>query len=85
MGLPYGTGAAELLCFLVFAGEKVTVHSDESYPQFVQLDAVSGKLKSLTGNTIKNDKLYLHSNLFIRILSLVRYIFAAVKNLFAAA
>lgn len=85
VGLPYGTGAAELLCFLVFAGEKVTVHSDESYPQFVQLDAVSGKLKSLTGNTIKTDKLDSHSNLFIRILSLVRYIFAAVKNLFAAA
>ncbi|MGN1194613.1 MAG: hypothetical protein ACI4SB_03950, partial [Acutalibacteraceae bacterium] len=85
VGLTYGTGAAELLCYLVFAEEKVTVHSDESYPQFVELDLVSGKLSSLTGSDIKNDKLDNHSNIFIRILSLLKYIFSAIKNLFAAA
>ena len=85
MGLPYGTGAAELLCFLVFAEEKVTVHSDESYPQFVELNLVSGKLKSLTGSEIKTDKLDLHSNIFIRILSLIEYIVSAIRNLFVAA
>lgn len=85
VGLPYGTGASELLCFLIFSEEKVTVHSDESYPQFVELDCVTGEISSLTGTEIKNSRLDEHSNIFVRILSLIRYIFAALKNLFAAA
>ena len=85
VGLPYGTGAAELLCYLVFTEDKVTVRSDESYPQFVELNLVSGKLTGLTGNEIRNDKLDEHSNIFIRILSLIEYIVSAIKNLFAAA
>lgn len=49
VGLPINTDCQRLLNYLITSEEYVTVHSDESFPQFVSLDFKTGRFKSLTG------------------------------------
>ena len=68
IGFPYGSEAAELLVWLVCAEQEVDVRSNEKYPQFTDLNAVTGKLTSLTGNQIQTDPLDQISGLYTRFL-----------------
>ena len=55
VGVPYGTDCEKLMLYLVTSDSYVTVHSNKDYPQFVEFDRLTGKLSSLTGDTIKTD------------------------------
>ncbi len=66
VGFPVGSGAAELLTWLVTGDGALTVQSDERYPQFTDLDPVTGRLTSLTGGEKKARMFDRESNLFIR-------------------
>lgn len=55
VGVPYGTDCEKLMLYLVTSDSYVTVHSNEKFPQFVKFDRLTGKLSSLTGDTIKRD------------------------------
>ena len=55
VGIPCDTDCAKLLMYLVTSDTYVTVHSNEKYPQFVELNRISGEFTSLTGSDFKKD------------------------------
>lgn len=66
VGFPVGSGAAALLTWLVTSDKALTVQSDGRYPQFTDLDPVTGRLLSLTGGEKKAQMFDRESNLFTR-------------------
>ena len=82
VGFPVGSGAAELLTRLVTSEEALTVQSDERFPQFTDLDPVTGKLTSLTGGEKKARLFDRESNLFIRFCKFFVDLWHKVQSLF---
>lgn len=82
VGLDCKTDCAKLLGFFVEAQTQQTVHSNESFPQFVKLNLNSGKFKSLTGNEINPSVLDRHSDVLTRILTILSGLLEKILGLF---
>ena len=82
VGFPVGSGAAELLTWLVTDDGALTVQSDERFPQFTDLDPVTGRLTSLTGGEKKARLFDRESNLFIRFCKFFVDLWHTVQSLF---
>ncbi len=67
VGMPYGTDCQKLMIYLVTADSHVTVHSNKDFPQFVELNRLTGEFTSLTGDTIKTDIKDSESNFIVRL------------------
>ena len=72
VGFPYGSEAAKLLVRLATAKEALDVRSDAAFPQFTDLHVLTGKLTSLTGGEVRPDVTDQVSNVFTRLVKLVR-------------
>lgn len=83
VGVPCDTDCQKLMTYLVTSEEYVTVHSDESFPQFTSYDKNTGKLTSLTGSEIKSDISSGKSAFFIRLVEIIKSIYINIKLLFA--
>lgn len=83
VGFEYGTGANELVVWLILADDAVDVHADERYPQFVKLGLFSGKLTSLTGDTMKQSILDKPSNIYTRLITFLLGVIEFLKYSFA--
>ena len=66
VGFPVGSDAAKLLTWLVTSEDALTVESDARFPQFTDLDPLTGRLTSLTGGEKKAQLFDRESNLWIR-------------------
>jgi len=66
VGYPVHSEAAAFLAWLVTSEETLSVQSDPRYPQFSDLDPITGKLISLTGGEKKADLFDRESNFFTR-------------------
>ena len=66
VGMPYGTDCEKLMLYLVTSKNYVTVNSNERFPQFTQLNRLTGELTSLTGDEIKADLKDKDSSFIIR-------------------
>ncbi len=72
VGFPYGSEAAKLLIWLAGTKKAVDVRSNSAYPQFTDLHVISGKLTSLTGDSVSPDKTDSVSNGLTRLVKLWR-------------
>lgn len=79
VGFPVGTETTDLMVWLVTAETPVDVRSDARFPQFVKLNLMTGKLESLTGDTVKPSILDKESNTALRALRLLREAFDGIK------
>ncbi len=82
VGFPVGSGAAELLTWLVTSNEALTVQSDARFSQFTDLDPATGRLTSLTGGEKKARLFDRESNLFIRFCKFFVDLWHQVQSLF---
>ncbi len=72
VGFPYGSEAAALLAWLATAKSQPDVRTNKAYGQFTDLHVLTGKLTSLTGDTVQPDKLDGVSNAYTRLVKLWR-------------
>ena len=79
VGIPCNTEAAQLMTFLAAGEAPVTVHTDARFPQFMKLNGITGKLESLTGDTVQTSIFDKESNTFIRALKIFTDLFAWMK------
>lgn len=81
VGMPCNTDCEELMLYLVTADSYVTVHSNDKFPQFVELDRITGKFTSLTGGKIKRDIKDNESNFVVRAVIIAETFIKNIRNL----
>ena len=81
VGFPVDTGAAELLAWLVTT-DAPTVQTDRRYPQFCDLDPVTGKMQSLSTGEKKAQLFDKESNLFSRFLKFFVDLWHKLQSIF---
>ena len=66
--------------FVVFLTETdgATVHSDQNYPQFIELNPISGKFTSLTGDEIEQTSTLRHA--FSRLITVFKALIETIKK-----
>lgn len=82
VGFPVNSDAANLLTWLVTSDDALTVQTDTRYPQFTDLDPVTGKLTSLTGGEKKAGMFDRESNLLIRFCKFFVDLWHRIETLF---
>ena len=80
VGIPMDTDCEKFMLYLVTSDSYVTVHSSEKYPQFMELDRITGELSSLTGNKIRTDIKDLDSNFIVRAIIIADTILKNIKR-----
>ena len=80
VGFPYGSEAANLLVFLATSEKEVDIFTNTAFPQFTDLHVQTGKLTSLTGDTVQPDRLDKVSNLPLRAIKLARDLCELIKD-----
>ena len=81
VGFPVNTGAAELLAWLLTA-DAPTVESDSRYPQFCDLDPVTGKVRSLSTGEKKAQLFDKETTVFTRFLKFFVDLWHKIESLF---
>jgi hypothetical protein len=71
------------MLYLITSDSYVTVRDNEKYPQFMEFDRITGKLSSLTGDTIKTDVKDSDSNFFVRLCIIADTLIRNIKILFS--
>lgn len=66
VGMPCDSDCEKLMLYLVTSDSCVTVHSNVKFPQFVELNRLTGTFSSLTGENIKTDIKDCESNFITR-------------------
>ncbi len=79
VGVPYGTDCEKLMLYLALSDDYVTVRSNEKYPQFTELNRLTGELTSLTGDEIKNDIRDMDNNFIVRFVIILDTIIKNIK------
>ena len=80
VGVPYGTDCEKLMLYLALSDDYVTVRSNEKYPQFMELNRLTGELTSLTGDEIKIDLRDKESSFIIRMIIICDTIIKNIKT-----
>ncbi len=82
VGIPCDTDCEKLMLYLVTSDSYVTVHSDKDFPQFVELNRLSGEFRSLTGDTIKRDIKDSEADFFVRLVVIADTIKRSLEIIF---
>lgn len=80
VGFSYNTDASEMLMWMILNDKPVDIYTNEKYPQFVELNLVSGKFSSLTGSEIKASYLDVNSNAISRLIRFVINVYTLIKS-----
>ena len=80
VGVPYGTDCEKLMLYLALSDSYVSVHSDEKYPQFMELNRLTGELTSLTGDEIKSDLRDKDSSFVVRLVIIFDTLIKNIKT-----
>lgn len=80
VGVPMDTDCERLMLYLVLSESYVTVHDNEKFPQFLELNRLTGELTSLTGSEIKPDIKDCDSNIFVRAAVMLDTIIKNIKS-----
>ena len=83
VGVPYGTDCEGFMAYLITSDSYVDVRSNEKYPQFMELDRLTGELSSLTGDEIKTDIKDSDSNFLVRLYIIADTLIRNIKILFS--
>lgn len=79
VGIPMDTDCEKLMLYLVTSDSYVTVHSDERFPQFTQLNKITGELTSLTGDKITTDIKDYDSNFIVRAIFIADTVLKSIR------
>ena len=80
VGIPLDTDCEKLMLYLVTSESYVTVHSSEKFPQFTELNRITGELTSLTGNKIRTDIKDLDSNIIVRAIIIADTMLKSIRS-----
>ena len=83
VGVPYETECEDFMLYLITSDSYVTVRDNGKYPQFMEFDRITGKLSSLTGDTIKTDIKDGDSDFFVRLCVIADTLVRNIKILFS--
>ena len=75
----YGKDTCGLLVYLLTSDEKVSVYSNEKYPQFVNVNEVTGNFEEVEDNISSSDSSFTKL-LFELIVKVFNYLFGLIKN-----
>ena len=68
------------MLYLALSDSYVSVHSDEKYPQFMELNRLTGELTSLTGDEIKSDLRDKDSSFVVRLVIIFDTLIKNIKT-----
>ena len=80
VGVPIDTDCEKRMVYLALSDSYVTVHSNEKFPQFTELNRITGELTSLTGSEIKADIKDGNSNVFVRAIIIADTFIKTIKS-----
>ena len=83
VGVPIDTDCEKLMLYLALSEDYVTVHDNEKFPQFMELNRLTGELTSLTGDKIKVSLKDLDSNIIVRAIIIAETMLKNIKIKFA--
>lgn len=83
MRYEYGKDTCALLVWLATSDEKVSVHTNEKYPQFVDVNEVTGNFDPVTDNIVTTEN-SLYDIIVMLVKNIIKYIVNYIKNLNAA-
>ncbi len=80
VGMPIDTDCEKLMCYLVTSESYVHVRSNDKFPQFMELNRVTGEFTSLTGDKIQADIRDKDSNFLVRFVIICDTIIKNIKT-----
>ena len=83
VGVPIDTDCEKLMLYLALSEDYVTVHDNEKFPQFMELNRLTGELTSLTGDKIRVSLKDLDSNIIVRAIIIAETMLKNIKIKFA--
>lgn len=83
MRYAYGKDTCALLVWLATSDEKVSVHTNEKYPQFVDVNEVTGNFDPVTESIVTTEN-SLYDIIVMLVRNIIKYVVNYIKNLNAA-
>lgn len=83
MRYEYGKDTCALLVWLATSNKKVSVHTDEKYPQFVDVNEVTGNFDEVTDTIVTSDNSF-YEIIVMLVRNVIKYVTTYIKNINAA-